>query len=58
MKIEIALNHKEYQPSLEGVQSLPEGYTINVTRSDGRGLTKTEVLTALQTCIQGLEDTD
>jgi hypothetical protein len=51
MKIDITLSHKEYQPEIEGMQCLPDGYTVNVTRSDGRGLTKLEALTALQTCI-------
>lgn len=56
MKIDITLNHKEYQPEIEGIQCLPDGYTINVTRSDGRGLSKLEALTALQTCVAGLEE--
>lgn len=56
MKIDIVLNHLKYQPHIEGVKRLPEAYTINVTRSDGGGLTQIEVLTALQTCIEGLSN--
>lgn len=56
MKIEIALNHKKYQPEINEARCLPEGYNITIERSDGFGLTQIEALTVLQTCIEGLQD--
>lgn len=56
MKIDVILNHKQCQPEIEGVRSLPESYTITVTRSDACGISTPEVMTALQTCLSGLED--
>jgi len=55
MKINVILNHKQCQPEIEGVRSLPENYTITVNRSDGCGISRPEVMTVLQTCLGGLE---
>ena len=52
----IILNHKKFQPEVEGMQFPPESYRINITRSDGRGISKIEAQTVLQTCIQGFEE--
>lgn len=51
MSFTIILDHKKYQPEL-GINSIPESYTITVSRSDGKGLSKVEVLTAMQMCIK------
>lgn len=56
MKIDIVLNHKKYQPEIEGMQFPAEQYTISITRSDGRGISKMEALTVLQTSIAGIEN--
>ena len=55
MKIDVVLNHKEYQPRIEGLRGYPDAYKITIERSDGVGLTKHEALTVLQTCINGME---
>lgn len=55
MKIDVILNHKQCQPEIEGVRTLPENYTITVTRSDGCGISRPEVMTVLETCLDGLE---
>ena len=46
MKIDVILNHKKFQPEVEGMQFPPESYRINITRSDGRGISKIEAQTA------------
>ncbi|WFO53639.1 hypothetical protein [Aeromonas veronii] len=56
MKIDVILNHKKFQPEVEGMQFPPESYRINITRSDGMGISKIEAQTVLQTCIQGFEE--
>lgn len=56
MKIEVLVNMKELQPEIEGITFPAEKYTINITRSDGRGMTKMEALTVLQTSMSGLKD--
>lgn len=56
MKIDIILNHKKFQPEVEGMQFPPESYKIDITRSDGRGISKIEAQTVLQTCIHTFEE--
>ncbi|WP_171972786.1 hypothetical protein [Klebsiella michiganensis] len=50
------MNHKKFQPEVEGMQFPPESYKINITRSDGRGISKIEAQTVLQTCINAFEE--
>lgn len=50
------MNHKKFQPEVEGMQFPPESYTVNIIRSDGRGISKIEAQTVLQTCIHGFEE--
>lgn len=45
MKIDVILNHKKFQPEVEGMQFPPESYRINITRSDGMGISKIEAQT-------------
>lgn len=54
MKIDMALSYKKFEPMNEGINGLPEKYTISIARSDERGLTEIEVLTVLQTAIEGI----
>lgn len=56
MKIDVIVDHKKYQPEVEGLQYPPDSYVINITRSDGRGISKMEALTAMNTAVEGLQD--
>lgn len=55
MDINIILTHKEFQPEVEGMQFSPESYTVNITRSDGRGISKTEAQVVLSAYMQRLD---
>ncbi|EAP9626450.1 hypothetical protein EYT00_24480 [Salmonella enterica] len=55
MKIDMVLNYKKFEPMIEGINGLPEKYIINIARSDERGLTEIELLTVLQTAIEGIK---
>lgn len=56
MKLDIILNHKKFKPEVEGIQFPPESYTVNIIRSDGRGISKIEAKTVLQICIAEFEE--
>ena len=54
MKIRMNLEYNAYQPEIDGMTSIPSGYTIKIERDDGKGIKKLEALTVLQSALSGL----